>query len=525
MNNNNNNNNRQNPRGSGRPNRGGGSPQPPPQGGGRAQQPRGGQQPIYGQPYSRQQPGGYPNQNYAPPQDQSGYGQQRFSVHISDEDYENEGASEQRAKGRSQNGQYQRLAQQKSQPDQHSLARRDVPVSRTRIITSASGEKYEIPEENNLPPTLMRKQRKNQKSRGCVISIVYALIVCSISALLAFYMIVGINDMFGLVKEQMEIVVTIPPDATLEQVTKILDENGVVDYPFFFKLYANFTMDDDFKHGEFTLNKKSDYDMIIRKLTRPSTADKSVVKVTIPEGLTLEQVAEILDYNCVCEKEPFFETIATHEFKHKFYKSIPIDEEKRVYKLEGYLFPDTYSFYIWEGSKSAINRMLNAFDDKVYQNKELEFVAKAKDRGLTTDQIIILASIIERETGDPEQMKNVASVFYNRMRNKSYEGIGGKLQSDATRWYPYATKKAMEESTTLTDEQKANWVSAYDTTTFAGLPPGPICCPSLNAIKAALNPNGTSYYYFFTAEDSEGKMQYYYAATYDEHRKNVANYG
>jgi len=449
---------------------------------------------------------------------------QRFVVNISEDDYENDGTERRGGRNDRSNQHYQRLAPQQNSgqgSDNQSIMRRDIPISRTRVITSRVGEKYEIPEESNLPPKLLRRQQKNYKSRGCIVSVVYAAIVVSISALLAFYLIVGINDMFGLVKEPMEVVVTLEDGATLDDVTKILEDNGVVDYPFFFRLYANFTMDADFKHGEFTLNAKSDYDMIIRKLTRPSTADKSVVKFAIPEGLNLEQIAELLEYNCVCEKEAFFNTVKNYEYKWGFYKEIPKDEEKRVYKLEGYLFPDTYSFYIWEGSVSAINRMLDVFNMRVYDNKELDMKNKAEKLGMTMDQIITLASIIEREVPDPEEMKNVASVFYNRMNNPNKQGTGGKLQSDATKWYPYATKKAMMESELLTDKEKKEWSSPnYDTFTFSGLPAGPICCPSLNAITAALNPNKTNYYFFFTKEQPDGTIKYYYAETYEEHQNN-----
>jgi len=237
-------------------------------------------------------------------------------------------------------------------------------------------------------------------------------------------------------------------------------------------------------------------------------------------GYTVQQIAEKLDYYCVCDYDKFFDTLQNYPFKHEFIKDIPTDVENRIYRLEGYLFPATYSFYINEGSVSAINKMLNAFNSNVVENQRVSLNAKAENLGRSMNDIIIIASIIERETPDPEEMKNVASVFYNRLKNKSYEGIGGKLQSDATRWYPFATSTAMKESS-MTDEEKANWTSLYDTTTFAGLPPGPICCPSLNAINAALNPNKTKYYYFFT--DAEGN--HYYAATYEKHLQNVANYG
>lgn len=442
----------------------------------------------------------------------------KFTVHISDEDYEGDERSR-RTPARTGSHQMQRVRPNERRNDDARLARSDVPISRTRVITSKSGERYEIPEENNLPPKLMKKSRRNQKSRGCLVSVVYAAIICSISALLAFYIVVGINDMFGLVKDEMEIVVSVPEEADLAKVTEILDENGVVDYPLFFKMYAQLTNDSDFKHGDFTLNRKSDYDMIIRKLTRPATADKSVVRVTIPEGLTVEEIAEKLEYNLVCEKEAFYNTIANYEFSHDFYKKIPVNE-KRTYKLEGYLFPDTYDFYIWEGSVAAVNKMLNGFSTRVLNDSAIDFWNKANAQNMSMDNIITLASVIERETADPEEMKNVASVFYNRLRHTSYEGIGGKLQSDATRWYPFPTAKAMKESD-MTDEQKQNWVSNYDTTKFAGLPPGPICCPSMNAINAALNPNDTNYYYFFT--DSE--KNHYYAATYEQHQANVAAHG
>ncbi len=473
--------------------------------------------------------------------------QKKFTVNISDEAYENEirndsahiqrqqnparrqpapygqQYSQQRGGQRPANGQMRQYGQPYPQnsANPQGLQRRDYPVSRTRVVTSRSGEKYEIPEENNLPSKLLRRQKKNYKSRGCVVAVVYAAIVCSISALLAFYMIVGINDMFGLVKENMEIVVTVPADADLDDVTKLLDENDVVDYPFFFKLYAMISNPDaDFKDGDFKLNAKSDYDSLLTRLTQPAIAENGVVKVVIPEGLNVEQIAEKLDYYCVCDYDKFFDTLQNYPFKHEFIKDIPMDVPDRIYRLEGYLFPATYSFYINEGSVSAINKMLNAFNSNVVESSKVNLAERCNKLGRSMNEIIIIASIIERETPDPDEMKNVASVFYNRLKGNDSQGIGGRLQSDATRWYPFATSKDMQESDKLTEEQKANWKSAYSTIDTAGLPPGPICCPSLNAINAALNPNSTKYLYFFT--DAEGN--HYYAATYEKHLQNVANY-
>ncbi len=437
--------------------------------------------------------------------------------------------------------------------------RQPVPsqLTRTRTVTTRTGERFEIPEETAIPPKIMRKNSKNTKSKGCVIALVYAAIVCSISALLSFYIIVGLNDMFGLVKESSEITVEIPKDATLDDVTRILDENGIVEYPFFFKLYAGFTNDTSFKAGTFMLNTKSDYDQIIRRLTKPATADNSIVKVTIPEGYTVEQIGELLEEYCVCEKEAFINSVQYADFSsYDFVNYIPASENK-IYRLEGYLFPSTYDFYIWGGSKHAIGKLLSAFEDNVLKDSDYDFDAVTNDSSLSAskkkakkekmgknlDKIIIMASVVEREVPDPEDMKKVASVFYNRLENPKVQGTGGMLQSDATRWYPFATAAALKESDKISAADKENWInnhkgtytmtatspitqitetktfdtSLYDTYVIKGLPAGPICCPGLNSINAARSPAKTSYYFFFSKSDGTTL----FAETYSQHEANI----
>ncbi len=432
-------------------------------------------------------------------------------------------------------------------------------LTRMRTVTTRTGERFEIPEETAIPPKIMRKNSKNTKSRGCVIALVYAAIVCSISALLSFYIIVGLNDMFGLVKEESEITVDVPKDATLDDVTRILDDNGIVEYPFFFKLYAGFTNDSTFKAGTFVLNTKSDYDQIIRRLTKPATADNSIVKVTIPEGYTVEQIGSILEEYCVCTKEAFIYSVQYADFSsYDFVNYIPKDE-KRIYRLEGYLFPSTYDFYIWGGSKHAIGKLLAAFEDNVLANSDYDFDAISNDSSLSADKktekktslgqkldkIIVMASVVEREVPDPEDMKKVSSVFNNRLKNPSVQGTGGMLQSDATRWYPFATAAALRESEQVTTAEKENWIenhkgnyrlvvtnpndgsrvmsdnvfdtSLYDTYVIAGLPVGPICCPGMNSIKAAISPADTKYYFFYSKSDGTTL----FAENYDQHLSNI----
>ncbi len=502
-------------------------------------------------------------QYYTPNRQQGAYRQQNSPYRQQGSGYRQQGGQRPPAR----NNEYEQKSVRSSVPAQP--ARRDAnqpqpyrqqvqpQLTRTRTVTTRTGERFEIPEETAIPPKIMRKNSKNTKSKGCVIALVYAAIVCSISALLSFYIIVGLNDMFGLVKEESEITVDIPKDASLDDVTRILDDNGIVEYPFFFKIYAGFTNDTSFKAGTFVLNTKSDYDQIIRKLTKPATADNSIVKVTIPEGYTVEQIGDLLEEYCVCEKQAFINSVQYADFSsYDFVNYIP-KSDTRIYRLEGYLFPSTYDFYIWGGSKHAIGKLLSAFEDNVLKGSDYDFDAITNDKSLSSDkkkskkeklgkkldEIIIMASVVEREVPDPEDMKKVASVFYNRLKNPKVQGTGGMLQSDATRWYPFATATALRESDKITSSEKENWInnhkgsytmtatnpttsvsetktfdtSLYDTYVIAGLPAGPICCPGLNSITAAKSPAKTDYYFFFSKSDGTTL----FAETYSQHEANI----
>ncbi|MCL2486784.1 MAG: endolytic transglycosylase MltG [Oscillospiraceae bacterium] len=432
-------------------------------------------------------------------------------------------------------------------PEPGPPARRDYPAPRTRVVTNRYGGRYEIADERPLRGREVKDFGRNNRSRGCMVAVVYAVIVCSISALLSYYLIVGINDMFGLVKSETEVTVELPKGADLNTVTKLLDEKGVVEYPFFFKLYASMANKRDYKDGTFVLNTKSDYDMIIRKLTHPAGADKNTVKALITEGRNVMEITDIMEYNMVFEDRANFDDVMqNYAFKHAFLNEgiIPATEG-RIYRLEGYLFPATYTFYMGEGAKFGLNRLLNAFSTRIMEmdpntgsplpEQKLCIKERAAALGRTVDDIIIMASIIERESlctdEHMEDAKNVAAVFYNRLKNPTYEGIGGKLQSDATLWYPYPTKKAMTESKTLTDKQKKDWLDNayspsmddspapnYSTYARVGLPVGPICNPGYNAIYAACYPNLQNSYYYFII-DTEGK--HYFASTYTQHQANI----
>lgn len=396
------------------------------------------------------------------------------------------------------------------------------PTTAKRIVTGSMGDTYHIQDDGVIAPRQLRNKQKSvrKRNRGCVVALVYSAAVCSISVLLAYYIVAGVNDMFALNKDSTEIVVDVPKGATLEDVTEILDENGVVEYPFFFKSYAKVSKKNTgFKAGTFTLDTKSDYNQLLTKLRLPAGADKSTITVTIPEGLTVEQVAALMEENSVCEAENFIKSAKEVEFTQKFMQNVDTKNENRIYSVEGYLYPETYNFYLSEGSVNAINRLLNEYE----KHWTDEYVEKAKEIGMSMDEVITLASIVEREASKTDDRYNVASVFYNRLRNSS--GTGGKLQSDATRWYPYATKKELLASDKLTQAEKDDWVNnntgVCDTYRLKGLPPSPICSPSKDSVEAVLYHEKTGYYYF--CSDAEGN--FYFAKTLKEHNANLKKAG
>lgn len=215
------------------------------------------------------------------------------------------------------------------------------------------------------------------------------------------------------------------------------------------------------------------------------------VKITIPEGFTLPQIAARLEAKGVCSKADFVKAAQTYDFSYySLVKKIPANA-KRCYKLEGYLYPDTYDFYLDMKPEDAVGKLL--------RNAESRIGSKYSYSGMTTDQLITLASIIEREADDAENMKKVSSVFHNRLAAKMI------LQADSTR--DYCNNYLIP---VFGDNSK------YSYNTYPGrapgLPVGPICNPGAAALSAAAHPADTDYLYFATGTDGK----YYYGKTQEE---------
>ena len=223
------------------------------------------------------------------------------------------------------------------------------------------------------------------------------------------------------------------------------------------------------------------------------------VQVTIPEGFTLDEIEKRLVKKELIKEGEFLENKLVNSSQYSFWEE-GMDENN----LEGFLFPDTYKFYQETTAEKIIEKMLNNFDKKL----SFEIREEIKKQNKTVLEIIILASIIEKEAGREEDMKKVASVFLNRL------AANHPLQSDATINYVIGEgrRKASYEDLQID--------SLYNTYKYNDLPPTPICNPGLNAINAVVYPASTDYFYFLT--DPEGKA--YFARTFEEHQRNRVEY-
>lgn len=241
-----------------------------------------------------------------------------------------------------------------------------------------------------------------------------------------------------------------------------------------------------------------------------TTTVVNTVKVTFPEGYTINQIAARLQEAGVCGAEEFIE-----ECKKPCEGIDTANPDDRIYLLEGYVFPDTYEFYFDSSPDSVLKKFTDNYKSKITD----EMKEKAEALGYSMDEMLTLASIIQKECDkDPAECSNVSSVFHNRLKSPSFP----MLQSDVTTFYitrDMGELLAYDESRDMDaqNEEVKKYIGLYSTYYCKGLPAGPICNPGLKAINAALNPAQTEYYYFLT--DASGET-FYYASNLSEHRAN-----
>lgn len=341
-----------------------------------------------------------------------------------------------------------------------------------------------------------------------LITVLWVVAVLAAAAYLSVFAITSINDLVGFEKKSEEIEVTIPEGATLSEIADLLTEKGVIDEPFAFEVYARVkNMQNRLYAGTYTLNSNLGYDQIFLAL-RASEYAVQEVSVTIYEGMTTREIAELLEEKGVCDADEFMEVVDTAEYGYDFESQMGTDP-LIYHKWEGYLFPDTYNFYVDEKPSSVMMKMVSNFNNKVTSS----YYDRMQELGLSLEDTITLASVIQAEAGVRTDMETISSVFHNRLADPSdYPN----LESDVTYFY-YRDEIFGDEKITSSEQQDA-YHEAYDTYYCLGLPVGPICNPGLDAIEAALYPASTGYYFFVT--DDLGN--FYYATTMEEHEANVA---
>lgn len=302
--------------------------------------------------------------------------------------------------------------------------------------------------------------------------------------------------------------IEIPMGSNTTSIANLLKEKGVIEYPFLFKVLSKINgYDGTYKSGIHVIRKGVNYNNLagyeeLMAILSSKPLDNPTVKVTVPEGLTYNQIVELLHEKGVVNKEKF-NTIAENEkFDYKFLKGIP---EGRKPRLEGYLFPDTYIFDKKAGEKAVIDKMLQNFDRKF----KPEYYERAKELNMTVDNIITLASIIEREARIPEERDIIAGIFYNRLNNK--DETLRKLQSCATIQYIYLNEEGIIKEKITEEDTKMD--HPYNTYIIEGLPPGPISCPGEASLIAALYPEKTDYLYFV----AKGDGSHIFSKTFREH--------
>lgn len=335
------------------------------------------------------------------------------------------------------------------------------------------------------------------------------IFICILVTFFIYFIISSINDIFCCFKRcGIAKIVTIPQKSSTIKIAQILKKEGIISKPFTFFIYANLTNSKNLKSGNFKLNQNMPYSNVVAVL---SNASNNIYKekIVILEGMDFFDIKEKFKDSLSIDIDDIVDEINDEKnfSKYSFINSFPKDKLNKVYfPMEGLIFPFTFPIYEGATAKTIANDILKKSDEEM--KKIAKTLEKYKEESnMKWWDVFTLASIIQKETSDKNNMRKVSSVFHNRLNLKSYKKLVSlrKLESDVTRIYsekmPYEIGKN------------------YNTYKIEGLPIGPICVPSLNAIEAALNPEKTNFYFFY-ANHITGDILY--SENFDRHKKNIS---
>lgn len=376
-----------------------------------------------------------------------------------------------------------------------------------------------------------KKKKSAQKKRFDFVNSVLVACVCVIfisilTVTASTVAMTTINDILVIDKGDNNgnyISVYIPPEATeYEQVFEIIKDAGLIKQPLITDIFCKFRHYDEVKvkndetgqyenvrikysPGTYFLNAEMGIESILEEIMVSSSGYKDTVRLTFPEGWTIAQIFQKLEKYEVCSADKLYANLDITGDQYSFISDINASNG-RYLKAEGYLFPDTYDFFIGENAGSVIKKLLNNFESKWKE----EYNKRLKELDMTMDEIIIIASIIQREAKDTTQMDAISSVIHNRLKDSAtYPSI----DMNSTKDYVLSLK----EFNVLSDFYYNLYLNSYNTYSNQGLPPGPICNPSASAIRAALYPEESDYHFF--CHNDKGEI--FLASTASEHQANT----
>ncbi len=408
-------------------------------------------------------------------------------------------------------------------------------------------EEEEIREERVMAARLRRGYERQKQGTRTLAYILIAIILCvailGVSAFSSNYLVKWALDFTGVASVDFKIDVEIPDDATIETVAAILAENNIINDARFFRTASDLLdklkemqgkkVNKDFVGGRYTLSSTMSYSTLLSVL-RTETVEQKTVDIRITEGMTAREIGELLEINNVCFADDFETYYKDVQNVYEFERRVK-ENSLKFNQLEGYLFPDTYQFYVSNAMENGGKPRKNQSEEEAYEEmredseKNAQLAAKKMysnfnekitramykkmgEMNMTLDEVVALASIVQREAGSPEDMEKVASVFLNRIRSSETYPY---LQSDVTVLY---VENDIKPFISGTDASKNRIYNAYNTYVCRGIPAGAVCNPGIDAIHAVLYAADTPYYYFCANPDT-GEI--FYAETQQQHEENL----
>lgn len=409
-----------------------------------------------------------------------------------------------------------------------------IPLEATLIAPSVAVSKEPIKVEESQPRRRThgknkQKRKKQDRTAKRIVAVVMSLVVVFFLATCTFG--------FFWVKSSLEpinteatktIQVEIPEGSSTKEIANILFENDLIKNATVFNYYSKIKSYNNYQSGFYNLSQSMSVDDLAKALQEsgtPTAQEEPAGKVLIVEGYTLTQIANSVTLNAKTDdktdktpftSEEFLATVTNQEFIDRMvatypnlFASLPAADSGVIYRLEGYLFPAVYDYYDDTTIEDLVEQMISTTDARLQPYYEA-----IANKNLTVNEVLTLASLVEKEGSTDEDRRNIASVFFNRLNAEM------PLQSNIA--ILYAQGKLGEETTLAEDTNIDTSIeSPYNIYWRAGLMPGPVDSPSLSAIEAVLNENATDYYYF-VADVTTGTV--YFSNTIEEHDQNVATY-